>query len=176
MHKFFMTAQEVSIIRGADAIVEELGGFPSMENGRLVSISVESVDERSSLCNITLVFDIWKWAVDTSRYIEIPKPKHRYIRMRFSSLRDYEIRQPSMRNCGEFKFGNTVDRKKMLQDPGTGLNPPIVERPFCSFYMRSGHEGLVLEFDEVRCKISAEFLDDSMRSVFCEPKAERFIL
>ena len=41
MHKFFMTEPEVSIIRGAEAIVEELGGFPSMENGRLVSISIE---------------------------------------------------------------------------------------------------------------------------------------
>ena len=35
MHKIYLTEPEVSVINGADVIVEECGGFPSMENGRL---------------------------------------------------------------------------------------------------------------------------------------------
>lgn len=165
MHKFFMTEPEVSIIRGADAIIEELGGCPSMENGRLVSISIEDCELAGWRCarSITLLFDIYNWARDTSRYVDIPKPKHHYIRMRFSSLRDFYINTPIMDHCGEFKFGNTTNRDKMRQDMGTGPNPPIVERPFCCFYMRSAYEGFILEFDENTCEISAEFIDNSLQ-------------
>lgn len=165
MHKIFMTEPEASIIKGADAIIEELGGFPSMENGRLVSISIKDCGLEGWRCarDITLVFDIYNWARDSSRYVNISKPKHRFIKMRFSPLRDFYINTPSMDYCGEFKFGNTADRDKMRQDMGTGLNPPIVERPFCCFYMRSAYDGLILEFDEDTCEISAEFIDDFMQ-------------
>ena len=34
MHKIFLTDEEISFISGAEIIKNELGGFPSMEDGR----------------------------------------------------------------------------------------------------------------------------------------------
>ena len=40
MHKYFLTPSECSIIHGSEAIVARIGGFPSMENGRLKTIII----------------------------------------------------------------------------------------------------------------------------------------
>lgn len=45
MHKIFLTKNECSIIRGADEIVNTIGGFPSMENGELIEIQLEKQQE-----------------------------------------------------------------------------------------------------------------------------------
>lgn len=158
MHKIFLTEPEVAFINGADAIVEELGGFPSMENGKLLGVSIQDSGSCYRRYNVSLVFDIEKWAVDSSHYMNIPKPKHRYIQIRFFNVRQVFIDSPSLSECGEFKFGNTTDRKKTYQDDMPS-HPIIIERPFYSFYMRSGHE-IVLEFEDDQCKVIASFLDN----------------
>ena len=73
MHKIFLTAPKVSFIVGADEIVEELGGFPSMENSNLLSISVQNCELDNHRYNVSLVFDIEKWAIDRSRHMDIPR-------------------------------------------------------------------------------------------------------
>lgn len=158
MHKIFLTEPEVSFIKGADAIVKELGGFPSMENGKLVEISVQDAGLNYSRYNVTLVFDIEGWGRASSRYMNIPKPQNMYIQMDFLNVRDVFISGPSINECGEFKFGNTLDRKEMYQDD-LPSRPIIVERPFCTFYMQAGLD-FVLEFDDADCLVFASFLEN----------------
>ena len=161
MHKIFLTEPEVSFIKGADAIVKELGGFPSMENGKLVEISVRNGLSYSRY-NVSLVFDIEEWGRASSRYMNIPKPQNMYIQMEFLNVRDVFISSPSINECGEFKFGNTLDREKMYQDD-LPSRPIIVERPFCTFYMQAGRD-FVLEFDDSDCLVLALFLKERKRA------------
>ena len=157
MHKIYMTSPELSFFQGAEPIVEELGGFPSMENGKLLSISIQDSGMSYKRYNVSLVFNIEKWAIDSSRYMDIPKPTHKYIQIHFLNIRDVYVSSPTLNDCGEFKFGNTTDRKKMYQDD-LPSNTIVIQRPFYSFYMRSGHE-FVLEFEDDECIATASFLD-----------------
>lgn len=158
MHKLYLTEPEVSFICGADAIVAELGGFPSMENGKLIDVSIAPSHPYGY--NVFLVFDIENWAAVSSRYryANIPRPKHRYIRMCFFGVQRVYIDSPHLDGCGEIKFGNTTDRKKMYQDDSP-LRPIIVERPFYSFYIRDGSD-FVLEFNDSKCWVEASFLNE----------------
>lgn len=167
MHKIFLTAPEVSFIVGADEIVEDLGGFPSMENSNLLSISVQNSGSDNQRYNVSLVFDIEKWAIESSRYVDIPTLKHKYILLCFFNVRQVDIHSPSMNVCGEFKFGNTTDRKKMYQDV-LPSEPIVVNRPFCSFYMQSGQD-FVLEFEDDTCTVFASFLNTPQYQVKNSP-------
>lgn len=157
MHKIYLTEPEVSVINGADVIVEECGGFPSMENGRLCSIKMEKSKDDFGY-NVVLLFDIEKWASDSALYMDIPKISHRFIEMSFCGVSNVYINHPNMSStCGEIKFNNTPDRKKMCQD-SSPERVPVISRPFCTFYIRND-SNLVFDFDERECKISARFKD-----------------
>ena len=158
MHKIFLTEPEVSFIKGADAIVDALGGFPSMENGKLVEISVRDAGLSYTRYNVTLVFDIEGWGRTSSLRMDIPRPESTLIQMEFLNVRDVFISSPYIDCCGEFKFGNTYDRKEMYRD-FLPSHPIVVERPYFTFYMNSGHE-FVLEFDDSDCLVFASFLED----------------
>lgn len=158
MHKIYLTEPEVSIIKGADVIVKECGGFPSMENGHLCSIKIQKTKDTLARYDVVLLFDIEKWASDSAFYMHVPKIFHKYIEMTFRCVENVYVNNPCMSStCGEIKFGNLSDRNKMHQDilPGRAT---IINRPFCVFYIRSGNE-LVIDFDEEECTISAVFND-----------------
>ena len=155
MHKIFLTEQEVSIINGADAVVKEFGGFPSMENGRIHRLMMSGCGY--GCCSVTIVFDVMGWADVSSRYTDIPKPAHKFLQLNFSQVRKVYMGDLKFDNPGEIKFGNTLDRSKMHQDIHPSC-PVVVERPFCTFYMRSGSD-FVIEFSEEECWIEASFAD-----------------
>lgn len=158
MHKIYLTRPEASIIHGAERIVAEFGGFPSMENAKLCRINIKDSELPYGRYDISLLFDIWHWGEVSSLYMDIPIPAHRFIELSFQRARDISVNSPYMMECGEFKFGNTTDRKKMYQDDMPS-NTIIVERPFCSFYMQAGRD-FVIEFEEDECLISATLRDN----------------
>lgn len=49
MHKLFLSDSECSFIKGSKEIVRLIGGFPSMENCKIVNISVTCLDNDIAL-------------------------------------------------------------------------------------------------------------------------------
>lgn len=158
MHKIFLTDPETSIIHGADKIIAEFGGFPSMENGKLCSVTIKESSLGYARYDIFLMFDVEKWAIDSSDYVDIPKSSYKFIELSFLCARNISINRPLMHDCGEIKFGNTFDRRKMYQD-SLPQHPIVIDRPFCTFYIKAGRD-FVIEFDECECQISAAVKDN----------------
>ena len=154
MHKIKLTDNETAVICGSDKIIDEFGCFPSMENGRLCSVEVKENSSDSSKKDIVLCFDTNHWYETSSLYLELPKPRLRYITLSFIKADGIIFNSRAIGASGEIKFGNTIDREAMHQDC-LPYKTPILERPFCSFYVRGGSD-LIIEFNECECKITAE--------------------
>ncbi len=162
MHKWYLTKTECEIINGADRIIDEIGCFPSMENGRLTDIHVVPSQILDCGFDISLVFDItgWKEFASLPGWQRIPETNVTTIRLCFVVAK--EIRLNSYRSdmdegcCEEIKFSNTTDTSLWHQD-GTPWNIQEIPRPFCAFMICYGRS-LAIEFDEQDCKISAEII------------------
>ena len=158
MHKLYLTGQEVSVIQGAEEIVREYGGFPSMENGRLLSLEVTADIRLYGRYAVSLVYDIKGWHKASSLYFDLPKLNRRFIRMYFQGVWSVQVNSPDMRDgCSEIKFGNSFDRKEMWRDQDPRRVEEI-ERPFCVFF-DARDKNIILEFAEGECEIRADFLD-----------------
>lgn len=156
MHKLFLTDNECSIIHGAQAIIDVIGGFPSMEDGVLEYI-VTKKHPHKNRGMVKMIFNISNWKEVGKNYCPpgvIKDFSQDRIELIFLNVRDVKIYDP-FENIGEIKFGNAKTRGHMQQDelPWT---TPIVERPFCCFYARAG-EHILIEFEESECMISAAF-------------------
>ena len=154
MHKLFLTAPECEVIKNSEEIISDLGGFPSMEDGALESVEISGVYPK---LKAVLIFDISHWFDVGINYGASKKPKHSKIKLEFVGLRDIMVNEEIFMCCGEIKFGNTHDKKKMVQDIEPDMTP-VIPRPFCSFYARNG-SGLLIEFDERECEITASYFD-----------------
>ncbi len=168
MHKTYLNEVELQIIKGADKIVEKIGGFPSMENCCFESLSVNRSKDNHYRNDIELVYDITGWLETLDFYNpDGNKEKVNYYHKYFDERRI----KITFHNCfglkltgfppvndegGEIKFGGKKqeDQKNRYQDRLPGLDI-IIARPYTCFYMRSGH-GMVIYFDEKECEISAE--------------------
>lgn len=164
MHKLYLTSPECEIIRGSSEIVAIIGGFPSMEDGKLIDVTLKRHNETGHRGDVMLTFDISGWKRIASAYTAYGS-LHQFaedrIRLTFRNMRDIKIVDPFFES-GEIKFSNTCDSRKMHQDDHP-CNTPIVERPFCRFYIRSGHN-IVLDFKEEECEISAELFCSNLKS------------
>ena len=157
MHKAFLTLAECSIIDGADKIIKRVGdGFPSMENGALINVSITMNEKNKYRYDIQLDFDIsgWKRTMWFYNKWTVHKSAPDIISMRFEGARDVYINSPRTASCGEIKFSNTTDRKTFHQDCLPEFTPDL-SRPYSCFYICSGDE-LVIEFTEDECRITAE--------------------
>jgi len=156
MHKLYLTPPECEIIHGASEIVDIIGGFPSMEDGELIDITLQRHNKTGYRGEVILTFDISGWKQVASFYTAYG-PLNKFvedrIRLTFKNMRDIKIVDP-FSESGEIKFSNTCDSREMHQDDHP-CNTPIIERPFCRFYIRSGHN-IVFDFEEEECEISAE--------------------
>ncbi|MBR2533687.1 MAG: hypothetical protein IKE50_02760 [Erysipelotrichaceae bacterium] len=166
MHKTYLNEIELQLIKGADKIIEKIGGFPSMENGRLTDISIHRGKEFGH--DIELVFDLTGWihVLDFHYSYDYEGDMNyyhrefdeRHIKMIFHSFRRIEMKGfPSFDfDGGEIKFGGIAqeDSKCRYQDRLPGHNI-VIERPYTCFYIRSGCD-FVIYFDENECEISAE--------------------
>ena len=149
MHKFYLNNTECSIIQGAQEIVSRFGGFPSMENGTLISVTVERSSERSRY-DVKLVFDITGWA----KMVLSDKDSGTDVKicMSFEGCRSIVTRiEPWSNPCGEIKFGDGMEEMRQDGHPSHIIEIP---RPYGAFCIRSSHEFLI-EFDESECWISA---------------------
>lgn len=162
MHKTYLNSEEIKIIKGADKIIDKIGGFPSMENGYLKSYSVKQSDKFN--IDVELVFNLNGW-LDTLDFWKGRSSEYdhkvfneRNIRINFHNCHHIDIKYP-MFHCGEIKFGGSdeKDERNRKQDVLPGMSV-ILDRPYCCFYICSGNE-LILFFDEKECEISAELLD-----------------
>ena len=153
MHKIFLTDEEVSFISGAETIINELGGFLSMEDGRLVKVCI---DECSNKHFASLLFDITGWIENASYYKKIPVTAKTKIKIVFSGKFDIKIVGNLCDICGEIKFGNEESRP-MSQDDLPGYAPTI-KRPFSVFCIRD-ESNLCIDFFEEYCSVSASFED-----------------
>ena len=153
MHKIFLTEEEVSFISGAETIVDELGGFPSMEDGSLIKVCIEEDGYKQF---VSLVFDITGWIKNAGYYIKIPATSKRRIKIVFSGKFDLMIVGNLRGIQGEIKFGNQESRP-MEQDDLPGY-APIIKRPFSVFCVRN-ERNLCIEFFEEYCCVSASFED-----------------
>lgn len=153
MHKLFLTKNECEIIHGASKIVETVGGFPSMENGELITVSLQKGAKQYHF-DVVLIFDItgWKHTAFDNGY-EINDFAENRIRMSFKNMRSVDMHDPFSER-GEIKFYNSCNRDEFVQDSLPCFTPTI-ERPFCCFCICSGLH-VVLEFEEEECDISAD--------------------
>ncbi len=155
MHKLYLTNPECEIINGAENIIDVIGGFPSMEDAHLIELLIKKRADYSA-GDITLLFDISGWKQIAPYYQEAGKVKtfeQNLIRINFQNVRDVKLINPFSAH-GEIKFSNTADPKQMYQDDRVS-NTPIIQPPFCCFYIRS--RNVIIEFDEKNCTISAHF-------------------
>ena len=154
MHKLYLTDSEVSIIEGAEPIIAEFGGFPSMENGTLCSVDVKT--DRKHF-DVTLLFDIKRWHEVSSSYFDnLPSFSHRYIELLFHHADDVTLARASLGIYGEIKFENTHNTNNWRM-PSLPYRPLIVDRPFCAFHIR---RDLRIYFNEEACRISAIAKDE----------------
>ena len=152
MHKYFLTEEECSIINGADIIADEIGGFPSMEDGELLQFNFEKAFGDKAKDRLTLVYDIRGWHKNCSYYLDLRPLKHTKIMMVFEGR--LNVKYISDNVWGEIKFGNNISI--MAQD-GDPLNINVVKRPFTCFCMRD-KRNLCVDFFEEDCLISAKLL------------------
>ena len=167
MHKSYLNSEEIKLIKGADKIIDKIGGFPSMENGYLESFSIKNNGDFSKWngersIDVELVFNIngWLETLDFYKghgeYYDHKDFDERHIKMCFHNCREANINYSSIFHNGEIKFGGykevEVDNRKQDAHP---CIERIIERPYCCFYIVSGRE-LYIEFEEDKCEISAE--------------------
>ncbi len=172
MHKTYLNEEEVQLIKGADKIVKKIGGFPSMENGRLCSFLVK--ESEKEFCNdIELIFDIAGWLHTLDFYLtgckdindKIWDPyrhkdfRERHVKMLFHNCKRFNLQGLPLLHNGEIKFGGVKqnEEKNRYQDrlPGHDI---IIDRPYTCFYICVGDE-LIIYFDESECEISAELIE-----------------
>ena len=165
MHKTYLNKIELQLIKGADIIVDKIGGFPSMENGRLSSFSVTNLEKSDT--DVELVFDLRGWVnvLDFHYTYDYKDDKNyfhkdfseRHIRMLFQKCRSFETERLDFYG-GEIKFGGKEQLKEenRRQDLLPGIDR-IIERPYCCFY--TGHREFLICFDESKCEISAELFE-----------------
>lgn len=153
MHKIFLTKPECEIIQGSEKIIETIGGFPSMEDGELIDVHLQKCGEYRS--TVTLLFDVTGWKRNAKHSAKLKEFSESLIRLIFQNCRDVYMQSP-LGISGEIKFSNSADRSRMCQDdtPDTVL---VIERPYCVFYIRDA-SGLIIEFFENECTISAEIV------------------
>ncbi len=178
MHKSYLNETELQLIKGADIIVEKIGGFPSMESAQLIGFSAKQTRKTKNvydLFDVELEFDISIWLKAMKRYYSafISNPdrepeleklvftkdfEERKIRMLFHNCQRFRIDYPNSFR-GEIKFGGEAQEKHVNrhQDPLPGKGE-IYKRPYTCFYTGSGSD-LIIFFDESECEISAELFD-----------------
>lgn len=151
MHKIFLTDEEISFISGAETIINELGGFPSMEDGRLIKICLDECGDKQFL---SLLFDITGWIGNAGYYKKLPETAKTKIKIVFSGKFDIKIVGNLRDIRGEIKFGNQEIRP-MSQDylPGSA---PNIKRPFSVFCIQD-ERNLCIDFFEEYCSVSASF-------------------
>ena len=164
MHKTYLNEVELEVIEGADKIVEKIGGFPSMENGRLTSYSVKNLE--TVLIDVELIFDLKGWihTLDFHYTYDYKGDKNyyhkefneRHIKMTFRKCHRIETEGYGL--GGDIYFGGPeqCDLRRRHRDklPGHAI---IIERPFCCFY--TAHNEIAIFFDENECEISAELFE-----------------
>lgn len=69
MHKTYLNEKELELIKGADRIVEKIGGFSSMENERFESFSVKRSEDNRFRNDVELVYDITGWLETLDFYL-----------------------------------------------------------------------------------------------------------
>ena len=154
MHKFYLNNTEGDIIQGAQEIVSRFGGFPSMENGTLISVTVERSSERFRY-DVKLVFDITSWAEMVLSDKDIGSTGAK-ICMSFEGCRSIAARTDAMHGpCGEIKFGDGMEEMRQDGHPSHIIEIP---RPYRVFCIRSSH-AFQIEFEEEECRISAAVMD-----------------
>lgn len=165
MHKVYLTEEECSIIQGAQDIIDVLGGFPSMEDGELVSIGITANKNNPARYDVSLLFDISGWIrvcgfnsrMENAvyQYPNIVNPKYTRIRLSFEQAENIVINGINMDRCGEIKFTDTWDRRAVRQDDHPSTTPRI-KRPFLGFGIRYG-EDFFISFFEGEVTIWAKF-------------------
>ena len=165
MHKVFLTEEECSIIQGAQEIVEVFGGFPSMENGELLSIEIKA-HKQTRRYDVALLFDLSGWFEACSfhakggkgffPYPDIQNPPFTKIKLLFEKVEGINVNDIAMSICGEIKFTNKPDYRTIVQDEHPSTTPRI-PRPFCGFGIRYGSQ-MFISFFEEEVIISASFV------------------
>ncbi len=164
MHKTYLNEVEVQLIKGADEIVKKIGGFPSIENGCLSSVSIRNADRKPY--DVEMVFDLQGW-INTLDFHYSHGYKgdknyyhndfdERHIRITFHNCYGFETESGFVTfRGGDLYFGGVEehDPKNRKRDrlPGHGT---VIERPYCCFY--TGHDEFSIYFNEEECEISAE--------------------
>ena len=69
MYKTYLNEKELELIKGADRIVEKIGGFSSMENERFESFSVKRSEDNRFRNDVELVYDITGWLETLDFYL-----------------------------------------------------------------------------------------------------------
>ncbi len=158
MHKAFLTKTECELIKGSDKIISTIGGgFPSMENGTLVQISIEENKETTNLQNVLLIFDVsgWKESVQFHKLGNVcnDEKESNLISLRFEGAREVHLNLSRPDRSIDMYFCNTEEGAELYRDgyPGSARELP---RPYNCFYL--ANRQVVIEFFEHECKISAE--------------------
>ena len=155
MHKFFLTKSERDVIRGSEIIAEHIGGFPSMEDGCLLSIEIKRKED-SHRYRIDLTFDIRGWAETVKYYQEVKETEEKTITLRFDGVLDFQIDSPVVWDCGEIRFDNLHGTEKIYQDESP-YSIKEFARPYSRFYIAGHGNGIIIEFEESECIIEARF-------------------